>query len=88
MLGNPSYPHYLCVHLSQQSREIAKLHSDLRELKQNNEDLRKKVQFYFKYISHPSISSSLRVFVRSVGCDSVGPSQEEAYLHLQPTFVN
>lgn len=32
------------VHLSQQSREIAKLTADLRELKQSNEDLKQKVQ--------------------------------------------
>lgn len=37
---------FYCVYLSQQSREIAKLTSDLRELKQSNEDLKQKVQIF------------------------------------------
>ena len=37
-----SLPKY--VYFPQQSREIAKLTSDLRELKQNNEDLKQKVK--------------------------------------------
>ncbi len=35
-----------CVYWSQQSREIAKLTSDLRELKQSNEELKQKVQIF------------------------------------------
>ena len=40
------FPEVYSVYFSKQSREIAKLTSDLRDLKQSNEDLKQKVKIF------------------------------------------
>ena len=54
------------MYISQQSREIAKLTADLRELKQNNEDLKQKV-LIFQSVSYFVWLPHIVILTKSVG---------------------